>query len=364
MKAVQIAQKNLKEFWRNIKKNIIIFILPIAFIGIFGITLSNTDESLSIGYIESDNAQFEAFISGLESAENEDGRAVFDLESFTEFEDGKDKLESGSIGSLIEWSEEDSVLTVYSNPLSNGSVAISGAVESIAVDFFNPDSVRYVQSKSIIGDQENFSPFEILAPGLIIYGVLVLIPQVAQRMSQISERKEKFRYFTSKVKSSDIILGYLMSQTVIAIIQSVILIASAVAFGFNPEGNMLSVVLIVVLTNLFSVGLGILIGSLSKNSETASNTGTIVSIILGFMSGSFIVGLDSILILGELFGQEISVPDLFPSTYAVESIKDILLFEKSLLDTLPSLMIVLGSSIVILLIGVVAFQKRQMRNIM
>jgi ABC-type multidrug transport system permease subunit len=155
-----------------------------------------------------------------------------------------------------------------------------------------------------------------------------------------------------------------MSQTVIAIVQSAILIASAVAFGFNPEGNMLSVVLIVVLTNLFSVGLGILIGSLSKNSETASNTGTIVSIILGFMSGSFIVGLDSILILGELFGQEISVPDLFPSTYAVESIKNILLFDRNLIDTVPSLLIVLGSSIVILLIGVVAFQKRQMRNIM
>jgi ABC-2 type transport system permease protein len=363
MMAFTIAKKNIKELFRNFKSNSIIFLIPIAFMGIFAIAFggSMNESQYELAVIENENEIYINYLGELANLKVNDEveNSLFEISYFSDLEQAQSALEEDYV-LIIEWKEDK--VAVYGNPTNANFIQVTSLLESFTRSFFQIENTVFEVNAINVNLDDNLPAFHYMVPGLIIYGILILIPQVAQSLSEITEKKYIFRYFTSKVKARDIILGYFISQTFIAFIQTLILFAVALIFGFSPAGSLLAAIFITLITNIFVVGLGLIIGGSVKNTETASNIGSLISIILGFMSGSFIVGVEDAFKFN-LFGRNLSIPDLFPTKYATEAMNKIILEGKDISYVGSEILIILVSGIVTLFIGIMIYNKRQLSKI-
>ena len=188
--------------------------------------------------------------------------------------------------------------------------------------------------------------FQFLAPGLIIYGIIIMVTKVAGDFTNLQEGGYIFRYFTASVTAVEVILGYFIYYVFIGFIQLLILFASAILFGMVARGSIPAAMLVAMPAICFAVGLGLLIGSIVDRRDIAVNIGIMLSIVLGFLSGAFI---SSTRILW------------LPTTQAAEGIIRILLYGGSLADVQENILAVCVGSLLTLLAGVVLFHLRRLR---
>jgi len=186
-----------------------------------------------------------------------------------------------------------------------------------------------------------------VVPGLVVYAVIFLIMTVAQSFS--SERKLLRRLNTTPMTSTEFIGSQIISNMIIAIVQVVIVLVLAYLLGFRPEsgfGGLLFALPVTAVFALSSVGLGLITATVSKNPEMG-------------------VGLSFLFILPQMFfgtfmplsssTQEIA--KFVPSHYLFDALKSI--FEGNLvtMNFFFDLAIISAVSLVIVIIGIVLFEK-------
>lgn len=92
------------------------------------------------------------------------------------------------------------------------------------------------------------------------------------------------------MKSRDYVLANLISWSLIGIIQVIILLIIAVLIGYHWKGGLISMIYAIILgiiTTISSVALSMIIVSLSKSVEQATNLAPIIVVPLSFLAGSF-----------------------------------------------------------------------------
>lgn len=364
MKALLIAQKNLKEIFRNLKGNAILFLLPIAFIAIFGLVYGkSTDEiTFDVAYVKDSNQVYQKFIEELDKVKNKDND-VFKLKEFDAFDTAKVGVEDRKQIGIIQWKEDSQTITFYGDTANSLFNAAGGVISNFATDFFHLPSEKVTLVNLNLMNKKDISPFQQLVPGLIVYAILLLIIQTAQTLTQVKEKKQIFRYFTSKTTSIDIILGYLLSMSVVALIQTLLLFLSAYVFGFRSEGNILFGFVVALIVSFFSVGVGLLIGAFVEKEEAAGGLGSLISLILGFFSGSFILGMENVISFGQIGDRTIRFVDFIPTFYATQAMKDVLLYGKGYSAVSSNLIVLATSTLIVLGLGIIVFSRRQLRNL-
>jgi len=215
-------------------------------------------------------------------------------------------------------------------------------IREIAASYLGESTSYYTISAIDTGASTDLSYFDYLVPGLIVYALLILIPGIAQDFTGITEKQYIFRYFTSKTQSWQLLFGTGIYQFSLVFIQLILAYLTAYFFGFRTEANLLLAFVVAIPTGIFVVALGLLIGGLIKKMDTATNVGTMLSIVLGFFSGSFIVGIGQVLEF-ELFGTVLQFNDILPSKWASEALEIILINNGSLSDITNALLIILIS---------------------
>lgn len=366
-----IAIYNYKSLFRNFKSAGIMFILPVIFIGLFGVAFGagGDIEAFNIGMIKSDNEPYEAFKTVLSDLRQNEAseRELFTIEEYDSAEDAEAAVKDEQISLYLTVDEDfypggDGGVTVYGetlNPLYN---ATAGIIQSVAAGYMGQDLSFYESVSLESQNTQDLSPFDYLAPGLIVYSILILMPGIAQDFTEITEKSYIFRYFTSKTKSWQILLGTGLYQFSLAFVQTLISYATAVAIGFNAEGNVLNGLVVAIPTGIFVVAVGLLIGGAVKKVDTATNIGTMLSIILGFFSGSFISGIGRIWEF-ELFGSTIQFNDLLPTKWATVAMETVLRDNGSLSDVSGALAYITASSVVLLVISVLIYRQRQLKRL-
>ena len=196
-------------------------------------------------------------------------------------------------------------------------------------------------------DPELGMSIESVVPGLVVYAVIFLIMTVAQSFS--SERNLLRRLNTTPMTSTEFIGSQIISNMLIAIVQVVVVLVLAYLLGFRPESSVEGILLTLPVTAIFalsSVGLGLITATVSKNAEMG-------------------VGLSFLFILPQMFfgtfmplsssTQEIA--KFVPSHYFFDALK--LIFEGKWGNTnlLFDLLIISAVSILIVIIGIVLFEK-------
>jgi len=365
MIALAIAKKNFIEFFRNMKSNLIVVILPIIFFVIFGFIFNN-DSNISFPIAtfneESFTNQNGIILAQVKELKNTDNAPLFQISKFTDLDEAKDSIRANTNILLLSVNDSGklSVLGDDRNVYFNSAV---GIINNVVDAVYQIDSNLIEKININVSDDKTFSAFDMLVPGLIVYGLLIMIPHNAGQFTELVAKKKIFRLFLSYATGKDIIFGYIISQTLLSLLQTFLLFVVAQMFGFKTDANVLEILVIAIPTNLFIVGTSLLIGGLVKNVDNATNLGTMISVVLGFLSGSFIVGIENIMRIDEFMGHQTSFNQIFPSTSATQAWTQMLLFSKHLGDLSFELVGLTSFSLVILIAGIIIYNKNQLNRI-
>jgi ABC-type multidrug transport system permease subunit len=343
------------------------FILPIVFMAIFGLAFGGANKvEFKLGIFQSSsNAEIFDLEKIFNDVDKESDNLIIKTIKYENLQSLRDDLKTEkidvgvdfSIPTEINSSPKFEVLVQAQDTESTiNSTVVSQILTSVVLEGKNPVNISTLDSS-----KSDFSGFDYLAPGLIIYGLIILIPGIAQSFTEIKEKKYLFRYAVSKVSSFEIIFGSILFYLLLGVIQVVILYGTALAFGYNASGSLAVALVPALLSLLFTISLGLLIGAFFDKSDGATNTGTIVSIILGFFSGSFIYGIGSILKFN-IFGNEIQFNDLLPTKWGTIAVEKVLSKNLSLVDIQKEILILSISGIVTILAGVWVYSSRQLKN--
>jgi ABC-2 type transport system permease protein len=363
---LEIAKNNILDIFRDLKSNGIIFILPTVFIFIFGFLFSqiNSLSTFTVAYvnIKDASAQYSDISQILADTEDPDGNNIFKVETFDDLDTAKLALKDRKVECVIDVNPDyfeggmESPYVIYQDQSSQQSSIIASVVKEVVTTNLQGQPL-FITENLLSGDQ--ISGFQLQAAGLIVYGILIMIPQVAGSLSQMQQKSYLFRYSTSRVSSFEILGGFTLSNLFVSVIQMMLLFYVTSWFGVALDMQIVYAFIFIIPLVLFSVGVGLLIGAFVSKVDTASNVGTILSVVLGFLSGSFIVGIEKI--GTEIGGRFISIADVVPTFYATKGMTNLIIYQKNLAEVSTEFAVITAFSCLIFVIGVYTFHIRHLK---
>ena len=132
---------------------------------------------------------------------------------------------------------------------------------------------------------ENYR-LENFTPSILLFGFSFITLFSATLIAKDMTSSLLIRLGTSPMKSSDYILGYILSLLPIVLIQNVLFFIAAIAMGLEFTISIIPTVLVSMIISIFFISLGILIGSL-VNEKGTGGLGSIVVQLVCFTSGMY-----------------------------------------------------------------------------
>ncbi len=190
---------------------------------------------------------------------------------------------------------------------------------------------------------------ENLAPGLAMFGTAFMALFSGMLLSKDRTSSFLMRLFASPMTSLDFILGYTFPLFVMALAQAAITLFASCIAGLELTVNLLPAILVTALTSLLFVGFGLLFGSLMNEKAVGGICGALLTNVAGWLSGVFIP-LD---LIGGAFKK---AADILPFYHSVQAVKATL--RGDFAETMPHFSIVLGYTVVVFIIAIIAFQRK------
>ncbi len=132
---------------------------------------------------------------------------------------------------------------------------------------------------------ENYK-LENFTPSIILFGFSFITLFSATLIAKDRTSSFLIRLGTSPMKSSDFILGYILSLLPIVLIQNLLFFLTAIILGLKPTITMIPTILISIIISIFFISIGILIGSLVGEKATGG-LGSIIVQLVCFTSGMY-----------------------------------------------------------------------------
>ena len=132
---------------------------------------------------------------------------------------------------------------------------------------------------------ENYK-LENFTPSIILFGFSFITLFTSTLIAKDRTSSFLIRLGTSPMKSSDYILGYILSLIPIVLIQNVLFFLTAIIMGLEFTISIIPTILVSIIISIFFISLGILIGSLVSEKGTGG-LGSIVVQLVCFTSGMY-----------------------------------------------------------------------------
>ncbi len=367
---MQIPTEFIKEIKRTIRDHIaFIFqiIYPIVIIGIIGISLSEGESELfeenKIVIVDLDNSSYS-------------NKTIFlfkdyikDTEMYGSIDSAKEVMKKGEISAIIvipedyekeiELVSKKVTIEVYvDNSVIASDYSVRYVIERVQnnitnqllEEYLNPPGVE-IETHNAYGEVRYIDK---ITPGLIITSIL--LTGIIGTILSISKERESgllYRIATTPAKKYNIIIGKILANTFIVILQSAILILFAYfVFAVPINGSIYGLIFLCILTAFFSVSIGITISALTKSTNQALYGAMLVNIPLAFFCGQF-WPVDFM----PHFAQ--SIAELIPITMAVSDIRGIMIRGTNFSTTLFTLSYLTISAIAISIIGSLLFSLKK-----
>jgi ABC-2 type transport system permease protein len=181
-------------------------------------------------------------------------------------------------------------ITVYGNPASSTSAIVSGTANGFAgqfnLQYYNGTNIIGLQSKSVNTQQNQY--IDYLIPGLIGFSVLTS-PMFS--LVNISSDYKKNKLFKQLSLTPLTKMEWLISKIlwyIVLTIAGFLLMYGVGTLAFNAHIT-LSPLLIpfLILGPMLFASLGMLVGTVAKNPETAGVIGNIITFPMMFLAGTF-----------------------------------------------------------------------------
>lgn len=206
-----------------------------------------------------------------------------------------------------------------------------------------------------IPEEANMTIFELynLAPGIEVFGLTFIMLFACMLIA--GDRTEAFllRIFTSPMKSTDYIAGYIIPLIVLSFGQiAITIIASLIMGAFTDAdlniGNMLFSVISLIPAVIMFVGFGILFGTIF-NKNAAPGLSSIIISFSGILGGIWM----DVETIGGTLGK---LCNALPFYHCVKSAR--LAFSGNFADSLSESGIVLIWAVVVIVISIIVFKKK------
>ncbi len=196
--------------------------------------------------------------------------------------------------------------------------------------------------------------FEIgsLTPGITVFGLSFMTLFSATLIARDRESSLLQRLYTTPLKSSDYILGYMLPIVPIAIAQSIVCYIVAIALGLPITINIIYAILMMIPIAIFYIALGLLCGSILNVKQVGGICGALLTNLSAWLSGVWF----DLELVGGTFGK---IARLLPFVHAVELERAMISGDFS--EALLHVYLVIGYAIVIM-IGAILLFLRQMKK--
>lgn len=191
-----------------------------------------------------------------------------------------------------------------------------------------------------------------LTPGITVFGLSFMTLFSAQLISKDRTSSLLTRLYTTPLKATDFIMGYLLPIIPLCLAQTVICYAIALILGLPFSVNVIWAVLMVLVPSFFYIALGLLCGSAMTEKQVGGICGALLTNLSAWLSGIWF----DISMLGKVVK---TIANALPFIHAVELERAVVIGDFS--AALPHLIWVLAYGIVLMVIAVFVF-LRQMKK--
>jgi len=420
MKFISIAVKDFKELVRDRRGLFFILLFPIFFMMIFGFAFGgmgegNTPHNIAVvnydqGTINSTGGNVNYgnnLITALQDANYENSSVkLFNITTTTDSQ-AQDLLRHRTVDAelIIPTSFSNSMTALVNNTIqsstgqassansstsnSTSTVIISGDTgfmgfgvaqgilvgvlgqyqENVVTNVTNtlagtPGAVptKFIDTKvQSIPGTSSFTQFDFLAPGMMVFAILLLATTVAAILTREVESGTLLRLKMSKMTSFDLLFGGLIPWSLVAGAQVVILLTVAILLGLHWQGSFYSIILAIfigIIAGVASIALAMLIASFAKNDRQAANLGTLIVVPTSFLTGAFFPLPDVFI---NFLGHSFKIYDILPWTHTLTALRSVLIFGSGWNSVSYEVGISALLTVILFVIGVILFSKTRLR---
>jgi len=365
MRFWELCRRNLKETYRDPLALGFLLGFPLVFMVLFGLIFSgDTAANYPIAVIDDDNTPLsQAFVdealpqvSALNVSTYDDTTKAMkdlklgDLKAYIVIPQGFGE----QVSQNWQGKEADIILQMtYDESDIMLSEQIVSMISAVARSFARVEIPITIDANPI-HIETDIDYVDFMGPGIIIFGLLILIPTSARIMVRDKEKGFLSRLLTTPARPVDFISGYSLSLVAVAIAQIIIFIAAARGLGMDIVGSLWLAFLVFLLVSLSSIGIGMVVASLSKSENQAEPLSWLFAMPLALLSGCWF----SIELMPTYLR---NVAYAFPYAHAIDASRAVLIRGVGLEAIGSDFLFLVGWAAVIFVIGVVLF-RRGMRS--
>ena len=199
------------------------------------------------------------------------------------------------------------------------------------------------------------SLFEIgsLTPGITVFGLSFMTLFSATLVAKDRESSLMQRLYTTPLKATDFILGYVLPIIPIAVVQCLICYGVAIILGLKVTVTIIWAVLFIAPISVFFIALGLLFGSILNVKQVGGICGALLTNLTAWLSGVWF----DLELVGGIFKK---VAHVLPFVHAVELERAVLSGNYS--DIFPHLWWVLGYALGALIMAILFFLRQMKRQ--
>ena len=389
MKALQVARKTLLELWREPMLIGLLFLFPVALVWMYDVAFSNTDQGLAsflkILVLNKDCAcsntrldMGKALVQTIAELEYE-GQPVFEVTLVPDRQSAEITLREHKAALLMiipqnftlqltgampdmpgtETPEIELVGDITSDNFNFARSFIEGTTVEFARQVTKQENTLELQYEFIPGTG-SMSDFDFGIPGVIAFGIMLMVVSVAMVMVRENVAHTLQRLRLTCLKSRDLLLGVTLAHLLLALGIVPVTLGTAIYFGFQSQGSLLLAGLVGLLLSLSAIGFGLVVACFARNDGEAANLGAAVGVLQVLLSDAMYPVPDATLF--HIAGRSIQVYDLLPPTHAAEALRRVLILGDgigSITFELVALTVIAG---VTLGIGIWLYQRMQLNH--
>jgi len=359
VRALEFCKRNLKETYRDPLSLGFLLGFPLVFMLLFGLAIGGeTTPEYNIGVVDQDQTEIsQAFVDealaeafevtpyddpllALEDLKVGDLRAYITIpQGFGEQVSQKRRGGEGNIALDITYDESDIMVAQQ----------VISIVDTITRSFAGIE-VSVTLNTSPIHIESKITYMDFIAPGIIVFGILILIPTSARMMVRDKEKGFLGRLLTTPTRPWEFISGYSLCLFAVGIAQIIIFMVVAYFMGLDIVGSAGLVFLVFVLTALCCIGIGMIISSLTKTENQADPLSWIIAMPLAILSGCWF----SLEMMPSWFQ---SIAYAFPFAHTIEASRSILIRGTGLEAVSSDFLFLVIWTVLVFLAGIILFRR-------
>lgn len=237
------------------------------------------------------------------------------------------------------------------NAAYNGKI-VSQFIESRSGQSLEQHTPLQVQSRVLYNP--GLKSVNVIVPGL--FGVILMaLPPLLSALAIVREKERGSiqQVFVSPVRPLELIVGKLIPYAVIAFLEmNIVLVGGILWFGVPFRGSILLFLTAAALYVLCTVGIGLLISTLTKSQVTAGLLAMVLTIMPSMLFSGFIFPVHTMPTPMQAYA------NVFPARYFIDISRALALKGQGLASVAPAMGFMAVYATVLILFSALRFQKR------